>query len=968
MKDLKEFFGVGENDGLQSITGSMSVGGFVGVLRGHSHLASGKAGMLVKVATEVDKKNTLEDLKRMVLASYGGDIMDLFGDKFGNIDGVGAVGGVVGTATEFANVGMSASDETSFWNPVVDVLKDIFGSRGLTEGYLQGAGIVSGWSAGGLVGKLSNKAKIEGGTTALLVRGEIYAGGVVGFMDGDGESHIRGVKNYSIFNVNTNGVIALSGDTIKIIDDAMSKDDDEDLTTGEETGDGTTEDDETDIMSIVKTSLGGLVGYYTGQGEIKNTGMDPMPVLGLSVDADIVLDKYFAGGYIGHLHNADLTSNLISVPTDSKDVKLQVIGGTLSYAGTLVGRISGKASIDVNTKKITAGLLEKFRTNALGAVKGAGGLVGAITSNSKFAAGGDITFEPSKVTLNMPTNFGATLSAMSVGGAVGAVLDDSELVLGCDFKVDGSLNTPFEKGYSGGLVGIVKGKITGNGHTISADGYPFGAERDERNQIDMDTVKETTIGGVAGVLDSGEIVNVKNTISIEAGHKSTVGGIVGLLAGGKILDCQNSASLSLISKNDNGTRGSASNTTPWSQVSSKGNSTNVYGQDGKPIKSYKIFKDAGYDKGSIGGIAGKSTKFALSTILTTTDFSSIDKFVSTAEIKNCEVNGAVRGFYFYGNDSEKIEDRSVAGDEVHTTHIADKRGQYIGSVDKLSNVDMGDAEVKRESVASFDLKQLTSAEGIIKLLSTNVDDLVKTTLSADYIYATSAQWKDRNKEIDDESLKEKAYVVGYKLLTKFHTFSQVNDKTVESVQDKYTIYLKKSVSNDIKHITTLEEGRQFNPITEGYTEQYECGEAEPSEKLIKTHAQIKALEDCLTNQTDNGAVVVDVTDNIKFKSGSFFSNKDEKGPNEDYEEYMFTTITCELTTLSVFVGGKYEAMQYCGGDIEMTRNARYKKGFMSDQAQKALLLDVLYKMNDTAYLTILEALDSDFKIHSTLLG
>lgn len=949
LTDLKDFFGVGEKDSLQSITGSMSAGGFVGVMKGYSRLWSGKAGTLVKVATEVDSNNKLENLKQMVLSSYGDSITEIFGDKFSNIDGVGVAGGAVGTATENARVGLAGSTEASFWESLKGILKDIFGTKEGSDGFLQGAGTVNGWIAGGLVGKLSQKASIDGGTTGLFVRGEIYAGGVVGFMNGDHESKILNVRNYSVFNAELNGVFALGGETLKIIDDVASED-------------GTTEDNETDALALLKTSLGGIVGYYTGQGLFNNAEISPMPIFGLDVAPSIALDKYFAGSVIGHLHNGYLSESFVGI-----DLEASIVMGTLSYAGSLVGRVSGTSLIKVDVNNFTQ--LGKFSEQTVQAVKGAGGLVGAITSNSKFSASGEATIETSKVTLNSASSFGATLVASLVGGAVGGVLEDSELILEGDFKVSGDL-----KGlYIGGLVGIVKGKITGNGHAISIDyGSPFGGEKDEKGNDKLETLKDATMGGVVGALDSGEIVNIKNRVEIKGSQKATVGGIVGLLAGGSILDCENSTKLSLVTKGDNGTSGVASSITPWSDKSEKGNSTNVINSDGKAITSYKEFKDAGYHEGSIGGIAGRSTRFALSTILTTTDLSSVDEFITNAKIENCSVASSVDGYFFYGNDSEKIEERSCTGDEVHTTHIADKRGQYVGSVDKLSILTIispnGDSNVKRQKGSSFDLEQLTSADGIIKLLSTkNVENLVSTTLSADYIYATSAQWKDRNKEIDDESLKENAYIVGYKLLTRSHTFTQVNDEFVESVKDEYAIYLKKSVSNDIKHITTLEEGRQFNPITEGYPERYVYRDAKPSDKHIKFHAQTKALEGGLTDKVDNGVVVVDLADGMSLKEGPMFSNKDEKGPNEDYEEYMFTTITCELTTLSVFIGGTYGAMQYCGGDIEMTRNALKKKGYMSDQAQKALLLDMLYLIN-TDKVKILEVLDSDFKIHSTLLG
>ncbi len=988
---IKEYF----EDNLTTISGSMSVGGFVGVLDGYSTLESGKAGIGVQVKTEIDSKNKLETAKQMIYAVYGNKesvstIARLCGED--NVAGIGAVGGSVGIAKDHAQIGMDATTTSSFWSKVEKTLQKmgVGLSQKSEDGYLQSAGIVNGWTAGGLVGKMMDDATVLSGTTGLYVRGEIYAGGAIGSMIG---GEISGISNYSIFNVETNGVFALDGTTLKLIDNV--------------TGDGTEgdadEDGGTDFISelvkdgVLKTSLGGVVGYYNGEGNIKyigarpltdttTSGFSPMPVfgLGLNIALSVVSDKYYAGGIIGHLENGNFTNATIT------NLSIGAVAGNISYAGSIIGRVSGTSTIEINVKEFDK--LFDFSTLLVQAIKGAGDVIGAVTKGESETT----------VTLKIDQGLGANVTALMVGGAVGAVLDGAELKLESSFKAVSTLNGTV----IGGVAGYVAGTLNGSDKIVTAKEKIFDG-------------KNNTIGGVVGLVGAGGTVkDVTNEIKIVAGHKATVGGIAGEMAGGTIENCINNANLTLKRVFKEGTDDTqeisatpgASN--PWNGTE-KTDTTNAkkLGDDNKTLKtvaSYKEFCDEGYDEGSIGGIVGSAVTESALDIAMDINVSDVADLLSKrgSVIRKSENKAQVYGYYYYGRDTVgedgegdgSVEEHSFGEDDkAYINHIADKRGTLAGSVsaiygsikvaqsedgktkivpvlefkdcdlpenkgigglaDLFDDEEVDDENTDTEYNSGIDYKKLGNF--IVDLLTVSKSEIKDKLVEKLKDYANvvpeyADDWVERNKEAKEKKQEEqKAYMIGYYVQAKTVT---TNDKGETTTTYKTYCRLKPSTTNEIEAVSDVKT--MLN--SSGYTKaSFPADRSAPSSSnALITYTKIKAVVKESLKNTEAGIYQLEIPTDYQEKSMGSFTDGDTT--------YTVTGITFNLNTASIVIGDTYNELQACGGDIQMSRNALSKKGFTSELGVKTLLYKFLYHLNDE-WITIVELLNQDFKINGQLV-
>lgn len=953
----------------QTISGSLCVGGLVGSLKGYSQLKSGKVGRLVQVKTSITDDNRLgNNLTQMLYAAYGqmtgeenSTIKTLFNGIYGEVDGVGAVGGVVGCASEHAVVGADAKFTTNFLKTLADVVvKAIFEINetdgSMKEGLLQGAGKVSGWVAGSLVGKLVGSAEIQSGVTGFLVQGSVYAGGIVGYMDT--ENGVSGVKNYSDYSdfafSLANGVYALS---------SLENEDDEEETTNSssqtttgadasseaepETTEQTTIDETTDVTKYLKTSLGGLIGYYHN-GTIDASNVTPMNVVGLSTTlTDLVSDKYFAGGIFGHINDVNIDVNNITLSSQG----LSLVAGNLSYAGAIAGRISGaNVNIQFDIKAINT-VYTALNNHTVQAIKGAGGVVGAITNNSKLsftsASVSSLTEEETTVWLYATSIYKVSIDATVVGGVVGAVLNKSTLKLVHNFETNGTLGKGLGE-FIGGIAGLVSsgGTIDGRGYSVFVETILDGYNAFKKTDSDK------TIGGIVGSLDGGTIKNITNAIAIKGGHQATVGGIVGVMTGGSVESCTNGANLSLNNGNV-----VADDDNPWRESSRATSVTNTG-------LTYDAFMKEGYDKGSIGGIVGKVSKFSFSQLLTVTDFTSVTDSLggSQSTITDCTIStGSIKGYYYYGAGALN-ESRTYNSDKVYENHIVDNRGRFVGSTQQLGQVTItgkGTGTTKTLVCDDFKLSDLLTPDGIVDLLTTNLENYISNLpakyLNNTYFYpAYAGSWSDRNSD-------ETAFIAGYEIIetryeyssdgeggytetkteTKKYSFSAINGKPYEDG-------FEKSQSSVLNHLEKL------------------TADTAASKGIISTSAKVAAQSVAFgtieTNADSLGVLYVNVVQNETSGDHYEFDTHDAAS-HKNGSKYEITHFVYDLETLSIVLGSTYKSLQNCGGHISYTRNARAQAGYTSEEGARSILLDLLYSINGTAENTLYGILSDNYKIY-----
>ena len=900
---LKSFFG----ENMQVISGSMCVGGLVGVMRGYSKLKSGKVGKLVTVKTVVSKKNTLSDnLKDMLIGTYGDTLQDLFGDKFGQVDGIGVAGGVVGTATGHAEVGTSAAEQDLLKQLTKTLINYIFDvENGSKDGFLQGAGKTEGWIAGSLVGKLVEDASIIGGTTGYLVSGSVYAGGIVGYMDT--REGISGVQNYTDLSsyAGLKGVYFINGIGIE---------------GGEQCYDGSSpeEDEEDDTSKYLKTSLGGVLGYYHN-GSIDVSKTTPMSVVGFSTEFnDLVSDKYFAGGVVGHVHNADVDDSLLTKNG------LSVVTGTFSYAGAIVGRISGEKvniSISVDTAN-ESGLSGK----TVVALKGAGGIAGAITNNSKMTATStSIDITATEATLKIENMYNSdSITAVAVGGVVGAILSDSTLKLVNNVSVSGKLTGT----YIGGVAGIIAkgGTLDGGGFTVTVNKQ---TDKDgNAEETAFDDQKSASIGGIVGSLDGGTVQNINNGIRIIGSHTATVGGIAGVMTGGTISNCNNAMEVSLFDGEN-----PARSDNPWANQSNKQDITNT------GAESYEDFIE--YLRGSVGGIVGKVSVFSFSQLITLSNFNITNFLGTSAKIKDCNSTGSVSGYFFYGSDANAVVDKdqnsgTSSDEQSYKIRIADKRGRFVGTTQKFGAVDITGGNSENKGVfADFNFDELFTAETLWELLTTDVnklDEFITGKVTKGNVYASYAtDWDQKNDE-------EKAFVKGYKIEAKSYSFTTDGQGNLTRSEDQTA-----ETRYNFK-VATGQDGRDVERLdASGAQANYGLGTPSTNQKMA---AQKVALTEAL-KEPSVGVYNVDVIS--KEQSGSSYTVDTGAGVEPaamtTYYKFTVTHYSYSLATINVVVSETYQKLQNCGANISFTRKTDTKQGYVSDSGARALLLERLYSNN-----------------------
>ena len=202
------------------------------------------------------------------------------------------------------------------------------------------------------------------------------------------------------------------------------------------------------------------------------------------------------------------------------------------------------------------------------------------------------------------------------------------------------------------------GTFEGNNHTIRgvyvSQQDKFAGIFGNSNTIQNLTIKDSYIksadssaGGIAGVLRTGDIINCHN-INTEVTGKSNVGGIVGQIDSKNVKECTNTGNIFAGANENNDNTSFAGgivgltyietvieNCKNYGDISASGNAVGgIVGNawDKTTVKKCNNYGDVISELNGVGGIAGQLSKYGI-----------IEKSINTAQVKGNEYIGGIVG-------------------------------------------------------------------------------------------------------------------------------------------------------------------------------------------------------------------------------------------------------------------------------------------------------------------------------------
>ena len=519
----------------------------------------------------------------------GGTVIKTFGNT-GTIKGFQA-GGIVGY--------ISSSSEINITNG--NASGDANGVEGGTSGSVTGMEVGS--QVGGLIGYASmggsfnniftSGAQLKNnGAVSASANGANYAGGIVGMLESGvivnavnngavtsstNGSYVGGIAGYisssaKISQATNNGAVTGTGSYANYVGGIV----------GYAKGDV---DALTNVVSNTGTVkgnkyAGGIVGYLedasigvAAKNRIVNSG---------EVTSSPIGDLSYAGGVVAYVKSGDntdviigkntatVTSGAVSGSSNSASCSGGIVGylgGTQYVAGDSSNRVGG-------TNSISSGGLVGYAHVAL-TVNAASSITGNV--QSRKSSGGVVGYANAEVVIadSASISVGSAINAknsetsdsnMPVSGAIAGRLNSSITIDATVSMTSGSIisnnSGSSRNGYAGGLCGMlattatIKQSFNFSGIIIEAKtcggvvGKLASGEIIAPSQAVISvtlTMKGDSLGGIAGIVESGKIENIKTTgiVTIDSAVTPDVfGGITGISKASTIKSCENSAKVS----------------------------------------------------------------------------------------------------------------------------------------------------------------------------------------------------------------------------------------------------------------------------------------------------------------------------------------------------------------------------------------------------------------------------------------
>ena len=405
-----------DSDNYGKVTGSYYIGGIVGSL---------KVGSAVETATNegnivvTDKRSNFYGIGGIVGVIESRDVP--FVASVSEVTNKGSIsveddvsvpvtmiGGIVGTINN--NAAVSGDNEAVINIPSAEIVGGLVGKA---TGYAAGSearvtisgtnsstgAITAAARVGGLVGETSGPVTISGKNEAPVkvqyTKADLFAGGIVGRMMGDGQriSSVENAGNLSVDNTAANevesprrlgGIVGYIESSDAIIDGAVNTGniEAENISrVGGVIGETSNSGDSPDNLVIknvsVKSStikglnqVGGIVGYFNGGSITGNAASDST---GYMVDSIKIASEAIAGGAIGASYGTGTVSG-VSI----NEVEIEVVAGDSTsrnrYTGGFVGQTYSNASYSYSSCFVSAGKISSSITTE---IKHIGGFVGS---------------------------------------------------------------------------------------------------------------------------------------------------------------------------------------------------------------------------------------------------------------------------------------------------------------------------------------------------------------------------------------------------------------------------------------------------------------------------------------------------------------------------------------------------------------------------------------------------------------
>ena len=557
-------------------------------------------------------------------------------------------------------------------------------------------------SAGGIIGRAGANTTIDHCTTTATINGYSYAGGIVGYTNGNNVK----ITNCSVSAVTTStpaqitanqnniggivGYIDGSSATVLVDNCAVNA---RILTTNDED-------------ATVKYNIGGIVGG------ISNNTITNISNCNVGKSSEVrLIGEYMLGGIVGHttqntrIENCEVGNKTNIYFNNGYNASITK-GGTTVYVGNAIGGITGIADNNVTfAGKIGfTGKIQIINTN--NAVSNIGGIVGYMSSGSTFEegtvvnVGGQIDLNSSSTIENIGGVAGYTegvtfsgnftvaprISLTSgkgtnVGGFIGLNIGATAiLATDTEVKISGNISGATAVG---GFIGKNDANADFNIAPDSFNGRPYITNTVTININGNITGTGDNVGGLVGLNASGEgkISVQKGTITIggTVNGQNNVGGIVG--NNSKTLELGGS---SCTRKDERGTIKDALEITQQGKVTGKNNVGGLIGllANGNIISGE--LSNSGAVEGciAVGGIIGKFQDGTIS-----------GNFTNTGSVKGV-ANGSDVSASIGGSIGEMDEGAKIDGARKATKFVNGGTDTATTSADALAAADNTNATVE----------------------------------------------------------------------------------------------------------------------------------------------------------------------------------------------------------------------------------------------------------------------------------